>query len=118
MENFLVVHVLQRKADLRKDVENLGGAEVVFGLGSLFDLRIEVTGIGVLHDYAEIVVLLEGVNVANDVGVSQFLQGVCLLLRVAPLFICSVYQRNLFDGKLLVVALALDEPGSAETACS
>ena len=118
MENFLVVHVLQGKADLRKDVENFGRAEVVVGLGSLFDLRIEVTGIDVLHHYAEIVVLLEGVNEANDVGVSQFLQGVCLLLRVASLFICSFYQRNLFDGKLLVVALALDEPGSAETACS
>ena len=118
MENFLVVHVLQGKAYLREDVENFGRAEVVFGLGSLFDLRLEVTSIGVVHHYAEIVVLLEGVDEANDVGVSQILQGVCLLLRVASLFICSFYQRNLFDGKLLVVALALDEPGSAETACS
>ena len=73
MENFLVVHVLQGMADLNEDVENLGRAEVVVGLGSLFDLRVEVTGIDVLHDYAEIVVLLEGVNEANDVGVSQFL---------------------------------------------
>ena len=65
--------MLQGKADLRKDVENLALAEVVFGLGSLLDLRLEVTTINVLHDYAEIVVLLEGINEGNDVGVIHFL---------------------------------------------
>ena len=65
--------MLQGKADLREDVENLALAEVVFGLGSLLDLRLEVTTINVLHDYAEIVVLLEGINEGNDVGVIHFL---------------------------------------------
>ena len=65
--------MLQGKADLREDVENLTLAEVVFGLGSLLDLRLEVTTINVLHNYAEIVVLLEGINEGNDVGVIHFL---------------------------------------------
>ena len=65
--------MLQGKADLREDVENLALAEVVFGLGSLLDLRLEVTTINVLHNYAEIVVLLEGINEGNDVGVIHFL---------------------------------------------
>ena len=65
--------MLQGKAYLREDVENLALAEVVFGLGSLLDLRLEVTTINVLHNYAEIVVLLEGINEGNDVGVIHFL---------------------------------------------
>ena len=65
--------MLQGKADLREDVENLALAEVVFVLGSLLDLRLEVTTISVLHNYAEIVVLLEGINEGNDVGVIHFL---------------------------------------------
>ena len=65
--------MLQGKADLREDVKNLALAEVVFGLGSLLDLRLEVTTINVLHNYAEIVVLLEGINEGNDVGVIHFL---------------------------------------------
>ena len=65
--------MLQGKANLREDVENLALAEVVFGLGSLLDLRLEVTTINVLHNYAEIVVLLEGINEGNDVGVIHFL---------------------------------------------
>ena len=61
--------MLQGKADLREDAENLALAEVVFALGSLLDLRLEVTTIDVVHNDAEIAVFLEDINEANDVVV-------------------------------------------------
>ena len=84
MHYFLIVHVLEGTGNLAHVLPDEGLVERIIVSGVLLDELLEIALFCPLGDDVELIILDEGVDVLDDVGMVQWLHQLYLLETLVP----------------------------------
>lgn len=99
MHHLIGVNVIKCETELQKDENHLMLAKVPHGLLSGFDLFVQITPIGVLHDNQQHTPLFNGVLTSNNVWVVAPGQALHLIRHKATIFATHVIEIHHLGGE-------------------